>query len=71
MKGKNKMNIMDEMFLNNKPSDDVALLANLLSQVVDVLGEPSVTAYDEETRTDSGICDVLGYVRRKYGEEFC
>jgi len=65
------MNIMDEMFLNNKPSDDVALLANLLSQVVDVLGEPSMTAYDEETRTDYGICDVLGYVRRKYGEEFC
>ena len=66
------MELMAEMFANNKFTDDVAILANLLAQVIDAVGEPSsVTAYDEETRTDYGIREVLNYIRWKYGEEFC
>lgn len=63
---------MNEMFLNNTPRDDVAMLVNLLSQIRDLGGEfPEATVYDPLAKCDYGISDVLGYVRRKYGENFC
>lgn len=61
-------------FGGNTPTDDIAMLANLLAQVRDNAEAEAldcVTAYDEKTRTDYGIDDVLLYLRAKYGENVC
>ena len=58
-------------FRGNTPVDDIAMLANLLYQVRDnaeAADLDCVTAYDENTRTDYGIGEVLCYLRAKYGE---
>ena len=63
---------MNGIFKDNTPTDDVAMLANLLCQIRDLGGEfPEATAYDQSTNTDFGLADVLRYIRVKYGENFC
>ena len=78
MKGTQEMNtnldFASQAFAENTPTDDIAILANLLTQIRDNAPEKcldSVTAYDEKTRTDYGIDDIILYLRGKYGENFC
>ena len=54
------------MFEKNTEIDDIAMLANLISQALDV-GISGATAYDGQC--DYGAEDVLAYIRAKYGRE--
>ena len=55
-----------EMFKDYSIKDDIAMLENLLTQIVDLVGETDATAYDESTETDWGTGDVLVYLQTKY-----
>jgi len=74
MKGNETMNELDElqsaMFSGNTEKDDIALLANPLSQWMDWNDNVEPTVDDPVTGTDWGTDEILGYIRRKYGENF-
>lgn len=72
MKGNKTMNEPDEstMFSTNTEKDDIALLANLLSQWLDWNDNVEPTVDDPVTGMDWGTEEILGYIRRKYGDNF-
>lgn len=74
MKGNKTMNEPDElqsaMFSTNTEKDDIALLANLLSQWMDWNDNVEPTVDDPVTGMDWGTEEILGYIRRKYGDNF-
>ena len=62
--------LQSTMFSGNTEKDDIALLANLLSQWMDWNDNVEPTVDDPVTGMDWGADEILGYIRRKYGENF-
>ena len=58
-----------EMFTGYSVEDDICMLENLISQMVDLGGETDATAFDESTRMDWGANDVLVYLQTKYRKQ--
>lgn len=59
------------MFSGNNVEDDVAVLANMLSQIKDGIPANEASVYDEPARIDWGVDEILLYIREKYGATFC
>ena len=60
-----------EMFKGHSALDDIAMLENLMTQMVDFGvapgGETDATVYDARTKEDWSPKDILVYLRAKYG----